>query len=339
MIDSAADTYDISSLFTRMAGYMRYTECEDYSPLLWHFDLLPDKEYYIVESGGEKYVLFHNTYEAFKERVDSITNVEKQYDGDSLSLTIYREIKKISSGCAPVSSPANYIIRFEKDISSLTVDGEEYTEYDGGYISFKERCGMVDKNLNIVVPIKYDYIQDVVAYDSGNLYYYIKSDEGKGVMDSQYNILVELIYGDVYLVNDDRFAVLKYRRNDAPQNINQIGLVDRNGNLIHEYIEGNLAYSADFNNKPHQTEFARRGDNGKFYSGVIDSDLNIIIEPKYDFFRERQIGSESFGYYVRLENGEQAFFNLDGKQITPFEKGEIIDYYEKYPDRLTAHIW
>ncbi len=62
MIDSAASAFDISSLLTRNSEVMRYVECEDYSPLLWYFDLLSDKEYYIVESNGKKYVLFHNTY-------------------------------------------------------------------------------------------------------------------------------------------------------------------------------------------------------------------------------------------------------------------------------------
>ncbi len=266
--------------------------------------------------------------------------MEKQYDSGRLSLTISREIKRISSGCAPVSSLENYIIRLENDISSLTVDGEDYTEYNGGQVCFKERYGMVDKDLNLVVPIKYNSIYDVTAYDSGNLYYYIQTDDGAGVMDSQYNILVEPIYGDVNLVNDDRFAVLKYGRNDAPQGINQIGLVDGNGNFIHEYIEGNLGYSADFNNKPHQTEFARRDENGNWHSGVIDGDLNIVIEPKFDFLREWSVGVYGdFVYYASLENGDQAFFDINGNQITPFEKGDILDYDKKYRDRLTAYVW
>lgn len=342
MIDSAATAFDISSLLTRQAGRMRYAECEDYNPFLWYFDLLPGKEYYIVESGGEKYVLFVYMFDSHNEKLVSVSNVEKQYNGDSLSLTVSREMKQQNNGFGfvtppPVTNCVNCIVRLEKDISSLTVDGEDYTEYEGSRVCFKERYGMVDKDLNIVVPIKYNSIHDVTAYNSSVLYYYIQTDEGAGVMDSQYNIVLEPVYDRVCLINDDRFAVMKYGGNNDLQSDDEIGIVDRNGNLIHEYIKGWLNGSADFKNKPRQEVFSRCDDNGNWHSGVIDSNLNIIIEPKYDFLREWQVGAHGFVYYARMDNGEQAYFDINGKQITPFEKGD--DYYEKYCDRLTAYIW
>lgn len=344
MIDSAAAAFDISSLLTRNTGHMRCAECEDYNPFLWYFDLLPGKEYYIVESGGEKYILFVYMFDSHNEKLVSVSNVEKQYNGDSLSLTVSREMKQLSSGFGfvtppPVTNCVNCIVRLDNDISSLIVDGEEYTEYKGGRVCFKEHYGMVDKDLNIVVPIKYNSICDVTAYNSSILYYYIETDEGTGVMDSQYNIVLEPVYDRVCLLNDDRFAVLKYGDNDDKQSKAQIGIVDRNGNLIHEYIKGWLRYGADFKNKPRQEVFSRCDDNGNWHYGVIDSNLNIVIEPKFDFLREWQIGAHGFVYYASLENGEQAYFDINGKQITPFEKGDILDYDEKYRDRLTAYIW
>ncbi len=345
MISSAASASDISSLLTRRVGQMRYAECEDYDPFLWHFDLLPGKEYYIVESSGEKYVLFVYLFDSYKERLVSISNVEKQYNGDSLSLTVSREMRQLSSGCGivtppPVTNCVNCIVRLEKDISSLIVDGENFTEYDGGRVCFKERYGMLDKDLNIVVPIKYNFIYDVTAYDSGNLYYYIGTDEGTGVMDSQYNIVLEPAYDRVRLINDDRYVVLKYGENDDLKSKTQIGIVNGNGDFIHEYIEGWLNDSADFNNKPRQEVFSHCDDNGNWHYGVIDSNLNIVIEPKFDFLREWQVGVHgAFVYYASLENGEQAYFDINGKQITPFEKGDILDYDKKYRDRLTAYIW
>ncbi len=338
MVKEASTAYDVSSLLTDTASVMKYSECENDDSLDMYFDLLCGEynEYYIAEQDGERYALFIYQYLGYGSVVTSITGLDKQYGSDGLSVAVSKEMKKIKQlGCEPDVSTVRCIVRLDREISSLTVDGVAYSKYDGGYICVGDLWGVVDENLKIIVPIQYDIIRELGTFNSDNPYYYMTTEAGMGLMDSEYRVLLEPAYGNIFFVNDNRFVVTT-PSGAAKFGDSQIGVVDRNGDLICDYIDGFIDGSAHFDNAPCQAVFSRMGNNGMYLEGVVDSDLNIIIEPIYNDVVPFNIGvSGDVFYVVENSDGECAVFDSNGALQQPFEKTSVYDSKEKYYKQLT----
>ncbi len=328
-IEEADDAYDVSELLTETAELIKYSECENDSALSMYFDLLETDEYYIADCGGEKYALFLCTFYGYGGRMTSVTGIDKKYDGDRLAVSVSKEIAKTKiSGCFPDISQAKCIIRLENDISSLTVDDKEYRKYDGGFIRAGGLWGVVDEELNIIVPIKYDIIRQLDADKADGLYYYMTTEKGMGLMDADFQTLLEPVYGNICYVSGDKIIVMKGPRDEI--NDLQTGIVDRNGNLTHEYIDGFV--SGRFGGV-HQAVFSRKKGNDCF-EGVVDDDLNIVIEPIYKKIADFDISENDRFYVAENKNGEFAVIDSSGKQQTEFEKTSVYEVQTKYYESL-----
>ncbi len=337
MINEATNAHDISAFLTKTADFMKYSECDNDSGLDMYFDLLATEsnKYYITKHDGEKYLLFYCVYSAYGEEMTAITDISKEYNADKLTVTISKEIKSIEqSGCEPDLSYTRCILRLENDITSLSVDGKDYFEYSGGYIRAADLWGVVDKDLNVIVPIQYDIIREFDEYRSDDIYYYMTTENGMGLMDAEFQTVLPPIYNNIYYANGDRFIVSKGPRNEIKHGEWQIGIVDRNGDLLHEYINGYLNGYESFNNTIGQAVLSRT-EGDACSEGVIDEELNIIIEPIYKDVRYFDIGAENIRFYVvENQNSEFAVFDSSGKQQTEFEKTSVYEAQTRYRETL-----
>ena len=282
--------------------------------------------------------MFCYVYSGYGEELSSITDIEKVYDSENsgrLNLTAAKDIKTTEqTGCFPEITSVRCIVKLEEDITSLYVDGELYSEYDGGYIQVNDKYGVVDSDLNIIVPIQYDTIRDFETFATDKQYYFTATEQGAGLMDENYKTILNPKYDNIFFVNDNKFIVGKGPRDEVSLGNSQIGILNKNEELIHNYIDGFIDGNESFNNDVHQVVFGRM--NGDVYlEGVLDDDLNVIIEPQYTSISVFEIESQKDQFYV-VENdkGEFAVIDSSGKQQTEFKAASVYDVQTNYYNSL-----
>lgn len=337
-IANAQTAYELTSLLTRTSDLPKYSECNQDNDLYAYFDLLGANDYFIVSHEDEKYILFCYVYSGYGEELSSITDIEKVYDSENsgrLNLTAAKDIKTTEqTGCFPEITSVRCIVKLEEDITSLYVDGELYSEYDGGYIQVNDKYGVVDSDLNIIVPIQYDTIRDFETFATDKQYYFTATEQGAGLMDENYKTILNPKYDNIFFVNDNKFIVGKGPRDEVSLGNSQIGILNKNEELIHNYIDGFIDGNESFNNDVHQVVFGRM--NGDVYlEGVLDDDLNVIIEPQYTSISVFEIESQKDQFYV-VENdkGEFAVIDSSGKQQTEFKAASVYDVQTNYYNSL-----
>lgn len=333
---NAKTVFDIADYLTKTSNALQYSECEKNDKLMLYFGvLLPvSKKYIIVTQNDEKYILFNYTYSDYGSVISNINGMEKSYGSDNLTIRIDKSIDYVSQeGCEPLWSDVNCIVKLEQDIDKLIVDEQEYEEYSGGLLYVNGKYGVVDDNMNIIVPIKYDIIRDLDSPGSDRKYYFCHDENGSGVLDENYDIMLQPIYSNIFFINDNKFVVMKTKGDNNSLSDYQIGIIDGNENLIHDYIDGFIDGGLSFNNNAHQVVFGRmKGE--KFLKGVIDDSLNVIIDPIYNDVAV--FGSDMpYQFYV-VENNKEKFAVIDssGIQKTEFEGTSVYDVKTKYYESL-----
>lgn len=334
-LERAATAYELADLLTMTADYMKYSECENDKEFSMYFDLLGRYDYVILSRGEEKYLLFEYVYAEYGVEMVSVTRVDKEYKEDGLWIHVSGETRGLGqTGCAPDYSYVHCIVKLEEDITSLYVDDRAYKPYDGGYIRVKELWGMVDEELNIVVPVKYNWIEPYESVTSEESWYTVRTDEGNGLLDENYQEVLPTCYGRIIMLDGDRFLVEKYKENGVELDWSQIGIVGRNGAIYQEFIEGLVDGERGYCEGELQLVFTcrRRDDHLR---GVLDEELNIIIEPKYKDISVFDVqGKDDVFYVVENKRGKFAVFDSSGKQQTKFEKGSVYEMKEKYDAML-----
>lgn len=335
-LSNAKTVFDIADFLTKNSGTPKYSESDKNDELMLYFDvLLPvSKKYITVTQNDEKYILFTYTYSDYGSVISNINGIEKSYSSDNLTIRIDKSIDHVSQeGCEPLWSDVNCVVKLERDIDKLIIDEQEYEEYSGGLLYVNDKYGVVDDNMNIIVPIKYDIIRDLDSPGSDRKYYFCHDENGSGVLDENYDIMLQPIYSNIFFINDNKFVVMKGKGNDNSLSDYQIGIVDGNENLIHDYIDGFIDGGLSFSNNAHQAVFGRM-KGGKFLKGVIDENLNVIIEPIYNDVAV--FGSDMpYQFYV-VENNREEFAVIDssGVQKTEFEGTSVYDVQTKYYESL-----
>lgn len=331
MIENARTAYDVAPLMTRTADYLKYSECAQDGGFAMYFDLLGGDEYTVVSQNGENYLLFYYSFSSYSEEMTAVTQIEQRYDGDILHLTVEKRTKASNQrGCFPTGRSARCIVKLEQDISTLYVNEKPFSVYDGGFIRVCDLTGVVDAELNIIVPIEYDMIRDYEVYDTDNRYYYTATEHGVGLMDESYQTLLKPQYVNIIFVDDNTFVVGRGPHEDFTLENAAIGIVDRNGNLLHDYIDGFISGDESFHNDVHQAVFGRM-QGGQFLKGVVDDHLNVIIEPKYKAVSVFSFSEKNDRFYV-VENlkGKFAVIDSSGKQQTEFVNTSVYDVQTQY---------
>lgn len=330
-IENAKNAYEVSDFLTQPADDMIYNESGDDETFDMYFNLMGKKEYFIVNHNNESYVLFNCEHAEYGKEMLSINKMTKKYDGDMLEITISKALSNtVNTGCVPDYSCIRCIVKLEQEISVLVIDNRKYEKYEGGYIKAGNRCGVVDENLNIIVPMMYNNIGIFDAHEMDETYYYMTTDEGMGLMDSEFQIILPPIYRSIYYASSDKFIVGNPSYEKTPDEW-KIGIVDRNGNLVHEYIDGYITAYNGFMNDVKQSVYY----GNEYNQGVIDSDLNIIIEPIYKYIAVFELEEQKDRFYV-VENEKKEFAVIDsaGKQKTEFEKTSVYEVQTKYKKYL-----
>ena len=333
-LENAGELSDVSDVIASVMDDVKYSECDDDSNLMMYFGGLActDHKYYIVSNGGENYVLFRYGHIGNPGDLASIGNITKEYSGNALNINVDPVFNgKIKIGCFTGSVYANCIVKLDHEIDSLTVNDYEYTKYDGGIVRVGKKYGALDENMNVIVPIKYDILVNFSSPGSEHTYYRFSEKGHNGIMDGDFNIILEPQYSNIVFVNDDKFVVMEYNTcGDTTSDTSSkymISAVDRSGNVICGPIDGFIDAAENFNNIARQAIFSRGGNKG-----VIDEDLNVIIEPEYDSIWKE--GTDTYIFYVVTKNDAHAVFDTKGVQKTAFENLTAYEVGEKYRNSI-----
>ena len=316
-LSNATSVYQLTDLMTERSNEVLFSELEDDDDYLFYFDILPNQEFFKVDVNGEKYLIFWYEYTSYDYKGVSIRMIDKNPVGDTINYDIYVNTEPYQSmGCFPNIKDFRMILKLEKDFPNIVVNGKSFTEYDGGKIYIGGKYGMADKDLNILVPLIYDNIFDYSFYREDLEYlptYYrvYDAETGNGLLDEDLNLVLSTSYYNIHYVNPDRFIAMIEDKDNWHNN--RIVLIDSNENIIKE-IPGFLqddSTSRIYCMDGHLEIFIP--DDGLGSVGVLDEDLNYIIEPIY-----RYIYFDDSVYLVTDSSGKTAKFDTDGNQLTDF---------------------
>lgn len=349
-ISNATNVSEIKDLMHITSCHLKYSEV-DTDELDYYFDLfrtVADK-FIITEYEGKKYILFNYVYSGYGVKMDEVTNITKTYQGSTLDIHVDAVTHNYETiGCEPDMTYCRCILELDRDVDTITIDGNaeysSYTRYDGGILYVgTDMCGVVDGDFNIIVPIKYEMIRkyDVYGYGSADLiaeYYYIFDENGGGLMDKDYNIIIDtsLKLINYCYINDDKFVVMDH--NNAPLEESTIRLINSKGEDLREPINGFIDSGSNGNafvsNYAHQAVFGRMQEGNKLMSeGVLDEDLNEVIPPVYKSVTPFFADTEYQFYVVEDENGKCAVAGTDGELKTGFDYNEIYDCWTDYDEK------
>ncbi len=342
-IKNAKTAFELKQYFKLRSDNIIYNEypgaAEDFA---MYFSLMDSDSYIVVNSGNEKYILFRYVYSEYDKLLKSISSLQKTYEKQYscvLKVNIDYEITSIDcDGCLPNISEAYCILKLDEDIDMLLVNEYKYSRYDGGLIYVNQTYGVVNDNYDIIVPIQYSSIRDLET--SGKFsekYLFMRFEDGAGIMDKNYNVLIQPLYVNIDYVSDNRFIVQKDA--DGVMKVmnafedHQLYIIDEDENVLFGPIDGYLTYQNTFDNPLHQIIIGRIEDD-KSYEGVIDDQLNVIIDTIYSDVVDFWISDNDCFYVVENENGETAVFDSLGKQQTEFNKASIYETQTAYYKRI-----
>ena len=100
-----------------------------------------------------------------------------------------------------------------------------------------------------------------------------------GVLDNNYNQVLSNSYGNIYYINEDKFIV---GTNQSDPALEEILILDGNENVIKK-TNGFLCADSDstFYCAEGHIKFCDTTSGDTWGEGVMDQDLNVIIEPIY----------------------------------------------------------
>ena len=317
LLDNAESVYDITSLLTLYEDNILYSECKKDKDIHFYFDILSFDEYIKVEHNGKEYLLFWYDFSSYGLVGTDVRSIDKTYTGYRLDVDVNLKTKEYSSGgCFPNQTRCRMIVKMDQQVDYLFVAGVQYHEYDGGEVYVCGRRGVADEDLNFILPPIYEGIEELETFEPSYcpMLYRVFRDGKNGVLDSDYNPVLSMSYDNIYYLNEDRFIVSISKDDDVKNDV--IALIDRDENILKQR-KGFLCADTDSNFYcfDGQIEFADPSYGPSWGFGVMDQELNTIIEPVYYsiFWVD--------GYYkVENHDNEVAHFNERGVQTTEFTR-------------------
>lgn len=164
------------------------------------------------------------------------------------------------------------------------------------------------------------------------MYYRVCGDNGSGIVDDNYNMVLSPNYYNITYIGDDKYVVMREKGESNSIENNQIAVIDGNENIIHDYIDGFVDANLP-RNYAKQIIF-KRSVGGKNFSGVISEDFEIVIEPKYKDISVWCEENEDQFYVVENENEEFAVIDWREVQQTDFEKTSVYEVQTAYHEKL-----
>ena len=311
VLANAGSVYDLAPLMTMNEDKLLYSECRHDKDLHFYFDVLNFDEYIKVNYKGKDYALLYYDFSSYGLVVKDIKSVKKTYSGQSLNVEVNVKTKeKPIDGCFPNTTKCRLILKLDQNVSSINVMDRPFNEYSGGRVFICGKEGIVDKDLQFLVPPVYDGIFDLTTFEESNcpMYYRVFKDGNNGVLDNNYEPVLSINYGNIYYINEDKFIVGKYY-SDSTQD--EIYILDSNENIIKK-AKGFLSSVDDsrFYCAEGQIKFADPSCGDMWGFGVMDQELNTIIEPAY--FSIYWLGTR---YKIEDLEFNELYFDVSGNQL------------------------
>jgi len=318
VLENAKTVFDVSHLMKNNEDQMIYSECKDDKDLHFYFDILGSNEFIKVNHKGKDYLLLWYKYYSYIDHITETNFVTKTYRGEQLRINVDVNKEEFDSdgptGCFPTGSRIRLILSLDREINLVIMDGRPVGKFNGGQIKVGDKTGVVDKDLNFIVPPVYEGIYDLepLGNPSCPKYYRVyKKGCGNGVLDNNYNRVLSNSYGNIYYINENKFIVGITQDEHDPA-LDEIAIVDRKENTIKKmqgFLDGydeTHFYTAEEHIKICDPSY---GSN--WGRGIVDHDLNIIIEPIY-----QNIYWNDDYYKVEDYTGKTLKFDREGKKIS-----------------------
>ena len=320
VLAEAKTVHDVSYLIEPYDNGLRYSECKKDEDLYFYFNLLKYDEYIKVNYEGQDYLIVSYSYSSYGLTGTKITGVEKKvFDGIMhIEVDLKTETKE-NEGCFPNSTTCRLILKLDEDIRDVVVSDLNYQEYDGGYVTVCNKMGILDKDLNFVVPLIYDDIFDFPISDNENdpVYYRVCiNGVGQGLLDENFNQVLSTSYYNLYYYNPNKYIAMIEHKNGSDETEFEIVWIDGDENVI-KSVPGFLECenTSHFYCMDGHLLFCDPTYGPEWGKGVMDEELNIIIEPIYYnvfWLDEGHYNVENFDY-------ETAHFSSTGEQATDFK--------------------
>ncbi|EFQ3457694.1 WG repeat-containing protein [Campylobacter jejuni] len=238
--------------------------------------------------------------------------------------------KKIIN-CGVIKKDEMYYASFEEDSILFDINGNILKKIAGkiyhlnddlyGLCCTKAKCGLIDKQGNLVIEAKYD---DIWYFDDGLAK--VKLNKKWGFIDKQGNLVIKAKYDDV----DD------FREGLAGVNLNRKwGFIDKKGKIIikakYDFIDDKDDEMVMFGSK-HGLYLLLFKENilGCFHEGLalarinkkygfIDKNENLVIEAKYD-----EVEDFDKGLAIAKLDGKSGLLDKNGRVIVDFLYEKIL---------------
>lgn len=191
--------------------------------------------------------------------------------------------------------------------------------------------------MNLTIPAIYNGIYDLTINNESlktatgekfeidySNYVRISNDNGNGIATKQGEILMECQYENIIYYGYNTFVVTK-KVNDTWK----MGVVDINNNVVIDFIDGFMSQ-----NYFTSTQYAIYSviNNNNSYEGVIDRNLNIILQPIYSdvTMKNIEIGDYYEDYFIVERNGKRAVLDKEGNIKIDYCDSSVYDLWNEY---------
>lgn len=191
--------------------------------------------------------------------------------------------------------------------------------------------------MNLTIPAIYNGIYDLTINNESlktatgekfeidySNYVRISNDNGNGIATKQGEILMECQYGNIIYYGYNTFVVTK-KVNDTWK----MGVVDINNNIVIDFIDGFMSQSYFTS-----TQYAIYSviNNNNSYEGVIDRNLNIILQPIYSdvTMKNIEIGDYYEDYFIVERNGKRAVLDKEGNIKIDYCDSSVYNLWNEY---------
>lgn len=310
---------------------------------------LSDNEYYIFEDNDQKYILFkivESVYVPDEIVIESADIINKDYNDDNkLDVTIdvktnitRRQISQAMSSDGKTKDSRYFTLKIDNECTGLVVNGEEYSKFTGGIVhsTSTNKYGYINEEGKLTLPVEYDNISELENYyyneqtneeveiDYSNYLKIYKENTGTGIALKDGNILIDAIYSSILNFGENTFAVTKGDNNQA-----QLGIIDINGNIVKEYINGGIFDDSEVFNKYEVISL-----NGK--NGVVNRNLEIIVPIEYDSMdietseATNELGKYEEYYFIGKNGDVYTIMDEEANTIIDSSYESIYDLINKY---------
>ena len=302
-----------------------YSELKDYDDYVAYFSIMDRYEYLIKEIDGEDYIFISFYYYCPTAALTGVKSAEHTFRDNGLSVKCSYETKSAQKGgCFPSGEMGGCILKMDKDYDPdklvVMIDEQEATRFTGGRVTAKNRMGMADEDMNIVLPIRYDNVFD---FDEG--YYRVCRNGNNGIVDDKFNEVLSTKYSNIIYLGDGKFAAMIDIKDS---NDYKVVMLDSEENILKDdlfgFIEADKVYG-DY------IMYHYYGDSQTSTVGVLDKNLDFVIEPLYKEIVVYEPDTDYKFFVVENFDEEYAAFDADGVQKTEFEgPSSFYETAEKY---------